>query len=175
MITKEELFGFFSIYLNSNCILYVVGTHDKPDYTMKYYAENALGGYVEGCVWLYEKSAEIRAYYNEETSNLCKKSINHFDLLEVINYINARVFLNCGDHSLFMPRMYLTADDCYDICLTTIVDYKIIETYTKETFEYTTNYCPELLNMLADPILNVITGDISAEEAIAQIDREILS
>lgn len=76
-----------------------------------------------------------------------------------MNYINARVFLSCGDayglyepHMLYTPRMYLTVDDCYDLTITTIVNYDFWEVAPVETLDYMTCYCPELLDKLSYPV-----------------------
>lgn len=98
-----------------------------------------------------------------------------------MNYINARVFLSCGGayglyepHMLYTPRMYLTVDDCYDLTITTIVNYDFWEVAPVETLDYMTCYCPELLDKLSYPVFGVLKGENTVERAIEYIENNIL-
>ena len=52
----------------------------------------------------------------------------------------------------YTPRIYLTEDDCYDITITTIINYDFYEVAPVETVDYLTAYCPELLDKLTPAI-----------------------
>lgn len=183
-MTKKDSLKSFVAYMKSHNIPYVEGDDDGCiRYTMKYRADNAPGGYVESCIWFYEEdNAEVRVYYNAAAVAICKSSINHDRLLQLLNYINARVFLSCGDacglyepHMLYTPRMYLTVDNCFDLTITTIINYDFWEVAPVETLDYMTCYCPELLDKLSYPVFSVLKGGKTVDEAIGYINSNILA
>ncbi len=181
-MTKMDAVKGFATYLKNHNIRHIKDFDDGVvRYTMQYMAENAPEKYVESCIWFYEDNAEVRAYYNQAGANICKASEHRNSLLELLNFINARVFLECGDwnglyesHMLYTPRMYLTVDGFYDIAITTIIDYDFWEVAPIETADYMTAYCPELLDKLAIPVFNVLKGQMSSDEAIVFIKEKIL-
>ena len=172
----------FSAYLRDHNIRYIRDFEGGTvRYTLQYFAKNAPEKYVESCIWFYEDNAEVRGYYNQAGADICIASGHRNSLLELLNFINARVFLACGDwdglykaRMLYTPRMYLTVDGFYDITITTIIDYDFWEVAPIETADYMTAYCPELLDKLAVPIFGVLQGIISSEEAIVYIKENIL-
>lgn len=150
--------------------------------TMAFDAENAPNKYVECCIWWYEDDAEVRVYYNSMGAEICSKSEHINDLLRLLNFINARVFLSCGDwsglykpHLLYTPRIYLTEDDQSDITITTMCNLDFWEVVPLETADYITVFCPELLNRLSHAIFGVLLGKLTAEEAIEYIKKKILN
>ncbi len=154
---------------------------EKPEITMVFREEKAPDRCVEGCIWFYEDAAEVRAYYSVSGSEKCKKSEHKDELLQILNFINARVFLSCGQpgglyepHMLYTPRMYMTEDGCFDITITTMVNYDFWEVAPVETADYITIYCPELLGKLAYPIFGVL-GGIGIDKAKDIINRDILN
>ena len=181
-MTQRDSQKNFIKYMRQHNIPYL---KDEDDgcirYTMQYRADNAPDGYVESCIWFCEKDkAEVRVYYNATGAEICKNSEHHDSLLQLLNYINARVFLSCGysqglyePHMLYTPRMYLTVDDGYDLTITTIVNYDFWEVAPIETLDYMTWYCPELLDKLSYPIFSVLKGG-AVEEAIAYINNNML-
>lgn len=146
-------------------------------------AENAPDRFVESCIWFYsDGNAEARCYYSSLGADICKKSDYRGALFRLLNFINARVFLNCGDGSgcyepcmLYTPRIYMTEDGCCDLTITTIINYDFWEVAPLETADYLTAYCPELLNKLSVPVFCVLVGKITAEEGIAYIEKNILN
>ena len=181
-VTKTDAVKRFTTYLKSHNIRHVKDFENGTvRYTMEYMAENAPEKYVESSVWFYKDVAEVRGYYNQAGADICKASEHRNSLLELLNFINARVFLNCSDwnglyesHMLYTPRMYLTVDGFYDITITTIINYDFWEIAPIETADYMTAHCPELLDKLAIPIFNVLKGQMSSDEAIAFIKEKIL-
>ena len=129
-----------------------------------------------------EDTMEARCYYSSLGAELCRKS-RHIDaLLRLLNFINARVFPSCrgsgymlySPHILYTPRIYLTADGCFDITITTIIPYDFFGLAPLETLDYITICCPELLDRLALPIYCVLLGKETADGAISHIEREFL-
>ena len=91
------------------------------------------------------------------------------------------IFLSCSDcnglygtNMLYTPRVYLTEDQCYDVTITTIINYDFWEVAPIETCDYMTAYCPELLDKLAYPIFGVLKGELSVDNAIEYIKANIL-
>lgn len=70
--------------------------------------------------------------------------------------------------------VYLTADGCFDITITTIIPYDFFGLAPLETLDYITICCPELLDRLALPIYCVLLGKETADGAISHIEREFL-
>ena len=152
-------------------------------YTFVFMSENSPGGFVEGCVWFYDKAAEVRLYYNQIGADLCKGSEHRPELLRLLNFINARVFMEIRDGAgnrfydpqiLHTPRIYLTEDDGYDISITTTINYKFWKNARLETHDYITAYCPELLDKLSPFIFGALKGEMSVSEAILGIETRIL-
>ena len=126
---------------------------------------------------------EARTYYSALGAECCKRSSHLADLYRLLNFINARLFLDCADGCggklyrpkiLYTPRFYLTEDDGYDISLTTIVPYDFFELAPLETTDYLTGFSAELLNDLSIPIYTLLMGEIDADMAIRYIEQEIL-
>ena len=181
-MNKRDAVKDFSTYLKNHVIRHKKDFDDGVvRYTMQYEAENAPGKYVESCIWFYEDNAEVRVYYNQMGADICKASEYRNALLELLNFINARVFLSCGNlnglyepHMLYTPRMYLTVDGFYDITIATIINYDFWEVAPIETADYMTAYCPELLDRLALPVFGVLLGQIRSDEAVMFIKEKIL-
>ncbi|MCM1058058.1 MAG: hypothetical protein NC517_10690 [Firmicutes bacterium] len=172
----------FTEYLKRNQIPYVSSSDAGiRQITMTYPVENAPGGYVEGCIWWYGDGAEVRVYYDSMGADICKKSEHKDGLLRLLNFINARVFLCCGDasglyapHMLYTPRIYLTEDDCGDITITTMINYDFWKVTPVETADYITIYCPELLDRLSPAIFGVLLGQMDSEQAKGYVKEELL-
>lgn len=184
-VSKEarQAIDCFTAYLKKLNIPYEVNeSGEDVCYNFIFKEENVPGGYLEGCVWFFQKDAEVRVYYNELGAAWCRDSSHKDELLRLLNFINARVFLSCRDFSngsdnanlLHTPRIYLTEDDEFDITITTIINYRFWEASQDETNDYITAYCPELLDKLALFIFGVLAGKMDAEEAIYWIKKEIL-
>lgn len=182
-MTKREAMKSFGDYMKNHHIPIIKDNDDGCiRYTIQYRADSAPDGYVESCIWFYEgDNAEVHVYYNATGAEICKHSDHRERLLQLLNYINARVFLSCGDayglyepHMLYTPRMYLTVDDCYDLTITTIVNYDFWEVAPVETLDYMTCYCPELLDKLSYPVFGVLKGENTVEGAIEYIENNIL-
>lgn len=181
--TKNSIMESFAGYLKRNNIWYESDVDiECPRYTMIYETENAPNRCVESCIWFFDDAAEARVYYSSLGAQICKNS-NHKDkLLRLLNYINATVFLNCSDgerglynpHMLYTPRIYVTEDGCFDIVITTIINYDFWKVAPVETADYLTAYCPELLDKLTAPIYGVLLGKIEVEAAIQYIKDNIL-
>ncbi len=154
---------------------------EKPEITMTFREEKAPDRCVESCIWFYEDGAEVRAYYSALGAEICKKSDHKNELLQLLNFINARVFLSCGDpdglyksHMLYTPRIYMTEDDRFDITITTMIDYDFWEVAPVETADYITIYCPELLGKLSYTIFSVLLGKIGIDKAKNIINNDVL-
>ncbi|MCR5389545.1 MAG: hypothetical protein K6E77_02180 [Lachnospiraceae bacterium] len=152
-------------------------------FTFIFMCENAPGGFTEGCIWFFDKAAETRVYYNQMGADICRKSECRRDLLRLLNFINARVFMELNDGGnrwydpqiLYTPRMYLTEDDGYDISITTMLNYRFWKMAETETDDYITAYQPELLDKLAPFIFGVLRGELTTDEAILGIERVVLN
>lgn len=140
---------------------------------MKFRVEEAPDHLAECSVWFYEDALEVRGYYSENAANWIGKYKNHIpDVLRVINFMNARVFLG---NLLFTPRLYLTADERPEFAITTIIPYLFFETAELETLEYITCYYPEFLGKASVPLFLTLIGEITPEMAISHIKTELLN
>lgn len=150
-----------------SCVMQLGSEHDPPVP-------------LEGQVFFFSQCAEVRSYYGEQVSACLRSTSHRAELLELINYINARVFpyyeadCSSGAQTLFTPRFYLTADSGSDLTVTAIIDYRIWELYSDELFEYAANYSPRLLDKLAVPLFGLLTERTSLEGAIRYIDHYMI-
>lgn len=181
-MTKKQAIKNFTDYLKLHNIPHVTDIDNGcPRFTMVYDAENAPNHSVESCIWFYDDAAEARCYYTAMGAALCKSSEYKDSLLRLLNFINARVFLNSGGgnglyepHMLYNPRMYVTEDDCFDITITTIINYDFWGIAPVETADYLTVFCPELLDRLAPSVFGVLLGKFTVDETIFYIRERIL-
>lgn len=181
-MTRKEAIKSFTDYMKRHNISCVTDLDNGVQrFTMHYRAENAPNYCVESCIWFYQDIAEVRCYYTAMGALFCKTSEYKEGLLRLLNFINARVFLDCCDsyglyepHMLYNPRMYVTEDGCFDITITTIINYDFWETAPVETADYLTAYCPELLDRLAPAVFGVLLGNFTVDEAVIYIRKNIL-
>lgn len=182
-MTKKKAIKDLTDYLKLHNISHIPSIDEGVmQINMVYPVENAPNKCIESCIMFFEEIAEARVYYSAMGAEICSRSEYFPELLRLLNFINARVFLSCGDdnrlyepHMLYTPRIYLTEDDCYDITITTIINYDFWEVAPLETVDYLTAYCPELLDKLTLPIFGVLLGNLSTEGAIAYIKENILN
>ena len=150
-------------------------------YTMCFYEKNSSDKIIESCVWFYSDAMELRTYYSQNVSYLCRENIDNIpELMKLINYINACVWMDLTDGTndrkynsccLFTPRLYITEDGFYDITLTTMIPYVFYEVMPVQTENFITGYCPELLDWLNPAVLGIITGQMNLEEAKEYIEK----
>lgn len=172
-------------YLKKHFISYETDLKEStPRYSLCFQGyENSPNHTVESCFWFYDTELEVRTYFTETASALCRENRKYLpDLMRLFNYINARVWLKASDgmggalyapHSLYTPRIYMTEDGYYDITLTTLIDYRCFEIAPLETADYITAYCPELLDSLSPAIFGVLLGKYNLEEAIQNIQVNV--
>lgn len=130
---------------------------------------------VEACIWFYAEEMEVRVYYAQVAADWCKEFCENIPcLMQLFNYINALTWLKASDgagnrlyqpHYLHTPRLYITEDGCYDITLTSVINYDFYEITQLETEDYITAYCPELLSQLSPAIFGLLLGEINLEMA----------
>lgn len=181
-MTRNDAIKNFESYMKNHHIPYRRKLDDGfPLYLMQYAAENAPDRYVEACVWFYPGGVEARCYYNSMGAKICRNSSHRSELLRLLNFINARVFLGCVDPyglyepgMLYTPRIYLTEDDGFDITITTMIPYDFWELAPVETMDYLTMFGPELLDELAPSIFGVLFGKLKADDAVSYIREKIL-
>lgn len=139
-----------------------------------------LDNVLESTIWFFDKELEVRVHFTEKVVCLCRKSRHITDLLWLLNYINARVWLNSGDGSLYEPRIiytprfYLTADEQSEVVMTTIIPYEQYDLATVETNDYITGFCPELLDKLSCSIIGILLGAVDLDSAKKDIEKNIL-
>lgn len=179
---KQFVIKNFKEYLMRNQIPYESSVDAGiRQITMTYTVENAPNQRVEGCIWWYGDGAEARVYYDSMGADICRKSEYKAELLRLLNFINARVFLSCGDASglykpqlLYTPRIYLTEDGCGDITITTMINYDFWKVAPVETADYITIYCPVLLDRLTPAIFGVLLGRMGGDQAIEYVREKLL-
>ncbi len=154
-----------------------------PRISFFFMCENAPGGFTEGKIWFFNKAAEARVYYNRMGADICKRSDHREELFRLLNFINARVFMELSDGGdrwydpqiLYTPRMHLTEDGECDISITTMINYRFLHEARFETQDYITTYQPELLDKLAPFIFGTLRGDMTADAAISGIKSDLLN
>lgn len=181
-MTKKAAFNYLTDYLENNYIHYVTSIDNGALLvTMVFHVEHTPSKIIEACVWFYEDFAEARVYYSAFEAEIVRESKYADELFRLLNYINATVFLACGQpgglyepHILYTPRLYLTEDDGGDISMTTIINYDFWALAPLETHDYISRFCPELLDKLSVAIFGLLWGHADIEFAIYCIKKEIL-
>lgn len=171
---RKRIIDYLKMY---NIPYHLLNNTGKPlsadDLTLyiRFYVEIAPDHLVECSIWFYEKSFEVRAYFSENAAGWINKHRSRIpDVLRVINFMNAHVFLG----SLFTPRLYLTADGEPEFAITTVIPYLFFETVKSETLEYITCFYPEFLDKASLPLFLTLLGEITPEMAIYYIKSELL-
>lgn len=127
---------------------------------------------VESCLWFHNTVIEARVYYTQ-TGQKCVKECGdkRTELLEVINFINARIFPAAG---FTTPRLYVT-EEC-DISYTMLFDYGMFddEDTVSQTLEFLTEYMPTFLDTVSPYIFSVVGGAHNSEEVISRIKSDLL-
>lgn len=152
-------------------------------YTILYKGcENCPDEVLEACIWFYPDVMECRVYYNCNGAQWCRESGHRGELMRLLNFCNARVWICMDDGEggalyrpsyLYTPRFYITEDDCFDITLTTMIPLDFYEMAPLETEDYITAACPELMDRLSIPVFSVLLGKASAEQAIGRVKEEL--
>ncbi len=65
----------------------------------------------------------------------------------------------------------MTEDECFDITITTFINYDFYEVAPLETEDYITAYCPDLLDKLSLAIFPLLSGKITLQQAMQCIDE----
>lgn len=179
MTTKTEARRRIVDYLKKFRIHYqMLNDSGKPvidfkDLTLyiRFHVEEAPDQLIECSIWFYEDGLEVRGYYSKNAASWVGKHKDRVpDVMQVINFINARVFLG---NLLYTPRLYLTAEEQNEFVITTIIPYRFFEDAEMETLEYITCYYPEFLGKVSFPLFLTLLGEITSEKAIDHIKTEI--
>lgn len=140
---------------------------------VQFHVEEAPNQLAECSIWFYEDGLEVRGYYSENAASWISKHKDHIpDVMQVINFMNARVFLG---NLLYTPRLYLTVDEQPEFAVTTIIPYRFFEVATLGTLEYITCYYPEFLGKIAFPLFLTLIGDITPDMAIYHVETKMLT
>lgn len=180
-MAKKQVLQHFTAYLDSHHINYSTTIDEGSiQYNMVYPAITAPNKQVESCIWFHDDDAECRVYYSCIGSEVCKSSSHINDLYRLLNFINASVYLCCGNKHglyepkmLYTPRIYLSEDGCFDIMITTIINYDFYEVAPLETADYITAFCPQCLDLFTHPIFGVLADIISVDKAIELIKERL--
>ncbi|MCM1119296.1 MAG: hypothetical protein NC543_08050 [bacterium] len=176
----------FSTYLKSHNIFFKtdIAEEEIPRITMVFKnCESCPGHITEGCIYFFDDEMEIRVYYSEDGSEICRNSNNMTDLYRLMNFLNARLWPRGMDgmggvlyrsQCLFYPRFHVTEDGMKDITAKMIVPYTHYEMDKLETEDFITAALPDLLDSLSVPIFLLLLSKISVEEAISMIETRIL-
>lgn len=128
---------------------------------------NCPDSMLECSIYLYEDCMEVKTYYDKNAAGWVKQhKERHAEIYRILNYINANVWLGTP----FSNRIYMTEDGCYDITLSTIIEYDFYETSPIKAEEYITAFCPDLLNQLSPVIFMLLLGKYDIQQAISMVD-----
>ena len=183
----NEMLARFSSYLKKHNIQFkqILTDDGIPQITMVFKnCYKCPGKITEGCIFFYDDCMEARVYYSELGAEMCMASEKRPELYRFMNFLQARVWIQVADgmdgrlyspRYLFCPRFYVTEDEMYDITATILVPYTHYELDELETEDFITAALPDLMNRLSMPIFFLLVGEITADEAIKMVKRDILS
>ena len=174
---RNKAVSRISEYLKTHNIYYETDfVEDTPHITMLFKnCEMCPGKVTEGCIYFYDEVMEIRVYYSELGSEICRNSDNLPELYRFLNYIQASLWPCVQDglggtlyksQNLFYPRFYVTEDGMSDITATMLMPYTYFEMDELETEDFITAALPDLLNSLSAPIFLLLVKKISVDDAI---------
>lgn len=172
-----------STYLKSHFIYYGTDFYNGTlRFTMIFKnCDNCPDKILESCVYFYQDCMEVKTYFDQNAANWCKEyQENLTSVIQLLNHINAKVWMYSTDgadgllyapSTLYTPRIFITEDECFDITITTIINYDFYEVAPLETEDYITAYCPNLLNKLSLAIFPLLLGKITLQQAMQYIDK----
>ncbi|MBR5357908.1 MAG: hypothetical protein IK128_01695 [Clostridiales bacterium] len=171
----------FMCYLESSDFLLISDSDcGVPHIGMTIPLPDCAVGCIESSIWFYKHEAEVRTYYPKQVTEICGASEHKGELLRLLNYFNAHVWPDQiydgpgakGPQIYLAPRFYMT-EDC-DVTATTIINYQVWDIIGASE-EYIIHYCPQVLSVLAPYVVCVLTGALTADEAIERIENEVLN
>lgn len=185
-MNKAEAYNKITYYLKAHFIKFHEDDYENTKrLTMAYKGySNCPKSIIESCIYFFSDCMECRVYYTELGSDICKKSTHMADLCRLLNYINATIWPCTSDgtggefyqpYHLYTPRIYVTEDGCFDITSTTVIPYDFYDVAVLETEDYMTACIPELMDKLSPAIFGVLSGKITAEDAIEYVKTTILN
>lgn len=127
---------------------------------------------VESRLWFFDTVIEARVYYTETAQKwVSEYGDKRAELLEVINFINARFFVSEG---FITPKLYVT-EEC-DISYTVLLDYGLFddEETALKTLEFLTDYMPSFLNNVSPYIFSTVLGIYNSSTAINKLKNYLL-
>lgn len=137
---------------------------------------------IEGCIYFYDDCMEVRVYYSELGAKICEQSDNRSELYRFLNFLHARLWPCVMDgrggelyksQSLFCPRFFITEDGEFDITAALLIPYSHYKLDELQTEDFITAALPDLMNSLSESIFLILAGEITADEAIKMVKREI--
>lgn len=180
-MTRTQAKNRFIAYLRDNNISYTESICNG-DYclTMLFTGyDNCPDNVLEGCIYFYEDCLEARVYFDENAAGWIKKRADSLTgIYRLLNFINARLWpshqSDLYKNQLFMPRIYITEDGCYDLTATIFIDYDVFEMAPLETEDFITAALPGLIDDLSLPMFSVILEERTPDQAITYIEENIL-
>ena len=140
--------------------------------------------YIEGCIHWYPDVARVNIYYSLAGAQVVAKNKDNFPaLFRVFNFISSEVWPLVDDTTgidyyytptlLYCPRIFLSEDNKYDICMSFLFHYNFLDAMELQTWDFILHCCPYLMQSWAPSIFNVVQGHISAERAIEEIQNKL--
>lgn len=178
MSNKRNVLDVIISYLKSSpecsASTYCLGMDEKITTLTIVYEDKPLcpDKLIESCLWFHNTVIEARVYYTETAQKWVREcGDKRTELLEVINFINARIFPAAG---FTTPRLYIT-EEC-DIAYTMLFDYGMFddEDIVTQTLEFLTDYMPAFLNTISVYLFSVVCGVYNSKEAINRIKSDLL-
>lgn len=180
-----KIMSEITTYLKQNNIYFKTAQTEKaPRITMVFEnCDRCPDGIVEGCIWFFKDSMEVRIYYSKTGAEICKKSKNFLEIYRLINFINARLWIGVSygaadaiDQSKYLisPRFYVTEDKMKDITATMLIPYTYFEQDMLAMEDFITAALPDLLDDLSEAVFLLLTGRITADKAIDIVKEEVL-
>lgn len=182
-MTRVDALIRLSAYLKSHFIYFEMDfCNGTPRLTMIFKnCDNCPDKILESCVYFYQDCMEVKTYFNQNAANRCKEYQENLpSVIRLLNHINATVWMCSTDgadgslytpSTLYTPRIFITENDCFDITLTTIINYDFYKLTPLATEDYITAYCPDLLNKLSPAIFNLLLGTIDLQQAMHYVDK----
>ena len=140
--------------------------------------------YIEGCIHWYPEVARVNTYYSAAGAMVVAKNKDNLAaLFRVLNYISSEVWPLVDDTTgidyyytptlLYSPRIFVTEDDNYDICMSFLFHYNFLDVMELQTWDFILHCCPYLMQSWAPSLFNVIQGHISTGRAIEEIIKKL--
>ena len=171
---KGRTINYFKNNLEEENIPYKIEKDESVfSFRIVFPADKAPMGHVNSYIHFRDFDGIIRCCYNAAGKEMYEKSEYKSELLRFLNYVNSDLLYDCREDwdawfpkLMYTPRIYVDEFAGNAITIATVIKYSVHDHDQSETWDYITKGQLRIINGLSPYITGVLTGELTADEAI---------